>query len=382
MQKQGRVVITGLSCITCLGDGYEQVWDALLIGKSAESRVEGLPFSSEYRYACQIKYEVRHDSKNTYDRAETLAILGVKQALQDAGVFKSRNTMLAIIGTTMAGFYSIDKGQPPGKCSDIGDAVQTELNLKSCFTVPTACAAGNYAIAMAARLIKRGITDRVVCGGADAFSPIAFAGFSRLRAMARKKCRPFDEDREGLLVSEGAAFLVLESEKSASARNARIRAVISGYGISCDGYHITAPHPKGLGAYLAMRKATETAGIAPGDIDYICAHGTGTHANDSMEGEAISKLLGRRTSHIPVSSIKSSMGHAMGAASAIEAVACVMAVQTNTIPPTANCENVDPKLKIKVVKKAALKTTVNHALNNAFAFGGNNAVIVVSKWQK
>ena len=243
-------------------------------------------------------------------------------------------------------------------------------------TIPTACAAGNYAIALATQYIQQGVASQVVCGGVDAFSPIAFAGFSRLKAMAKEVCRPFDQDRDGLLISEGSAFLILESLSSARKRKATIYAEMVGYGMSCDGYHITAPHPQGEGARLAIERALQSGEISPPEIDYICAHGTGTYANDRMEAAAINAVFGETT---PVSSLKSAMGHAMGAASAIEAVACVLALRDQFVPATIHCRNPDPECAIQVIAGQGVSKKLTHVLNNAFAFGGNNAAIILKR---
>jgi 3-oxoacyl-[acyl-carrier-protein] synthase II len=249
-------------------------------------------------------------------------------------------------------------------------------------TIPTACAAGNYAIAHGRDLIMRGKARLVLAGGTDAFSRIAFIGFARLQAMSRDVCRPFDRNRQGLLVSEGSAFLILEDAEHARMRGAQVYAEILGYGLSCDGYHIAAPHPRGIGAAIAMRHALQQARLAKDDVDYINAHGTGTLANDRMETAAIKRVFGKCAADIPVSSIKAVLGHAMGAASAIEAVASCLAIVHKTLPPTWHYEESDPTCDLDYVPNRPRRVRrLNVILSNSFAFGGNNACLAIGRYR-
>ncbi|MEK6528687.1 MAG: beta-ketoacyl-[acyl-carrier-protein] synthase family protein, partial [Nitrospirota bacterium] len=257
------------------------------------------------------------------------------------------------------------------------------------YLIPTACAAGNYAIGYGADLIRAGDIDYAVAGGADSFSKFAFSGFHRLYAMASEKCQPFDKNRKGMIVGEGAGILLLESLDSALKRKADIYAEILGYGISCDAFHITTPHMAGI--EKAILKALKDAGVEKEEVDYICSHGTGTPNNDKAECSAIKNVfsasadsLGRKEQYktIPVSSIKSMLGHPMGAASAIEAIACCLAVKEDIIPPTINFETADPECDIDCVPNKARRKRVKVALNNGFAFGGNNSCLVVKKFSK
>jgi 3-oxoacyl-[acyl-carrier-protein] synthase II len=244
-------------------------------------------------------------------------------------------------------------------------------------TIPTACAAGNYAIAHAVELLRSGRADVAVAGGTDAFSRSAFTGFSRLLAMSPDFCRPFDRNRRGLLLGEGAGVLVLETLAGALRRGAEPRAEILGYGLSCDAFHITGPHPEGEGAQAAMMAALAAASLSPRDVSYINAHGTGTAHNDRIETMAIEKVFGERAHDIPVSSIKALTGHVMGGASAIEAVACVGAIQRGTVPPTWNYETPDPECDLDYVPNAPRAVEVRVAVNNSYAFGGNNASVIL-----
>lgn len=246
-------------------------------------------------------------------------------------------------------------------------------------TIPTACAAGNYAIADALELLRAGEADLMLAGGADAFSRSAFIGFSRLHAMAPEVCRPFDAERRGLLLGEGAAILVLEGAVRARTRGAHPLAVVLGADQSCDAHHITSPHPAGLGAIHVMCGAIANAGLGPGDIDYVNAHGTGTPLNDRTEALAVRRVFGARTERLPVSSIKALTGHTMGAAGAIEAVASVLALVHQVVPPTWNYRTPDPEIQLDVVPNAPRAAALRTVLNNSYAFGGNNCSVVLGK---
>jgi 3-oxoacyl-[acyl-carrier-protein] synthase II len=240
--------------------------------------------------------------------------------------------------------------------------------------IPTACAAGNYAIAHAFDLLRTSRADLVLAGGADAFSRITYAGFHRLGAIAPERCQPFDRDRKGMIPGEGAAVLVLEPLERARARGARVYAEVAGYGLSCDAHHMTAAHPEGDGAARAMLAALADAGLAPEDVSYISAHGTGTPTNDRLEALAVQRVFGATAPRTPMSSIKSMIGHTMGAASAIEAGVCALAVATGRVPPTMNMEQPDGDLDY--VPNVARELDVRVAMNNAYAFGGNNASVL------
>jgi 3-oxoacyl-[acyl-carrier-protein] synthase II len=246
------------------------------------------------------------------------------------------------------------------------------------YLFPTACAAGNYAIGYGYDLIRNGELDYAIAGGADAFFYVTYLGFQSLYAMAPDKCRPFDKNRRGMMVGEGSGMLVLERLDSALKRKAHIYAEIAGYGLSCDAYHPTAPEVEGL--TFAMEKALKDAGITSEEVDYICAHGTGTPLNDKVECQAIKNVLKDRYKKVPVTSLKSMLGHCMGAASALEAVSCCLTVKEGMIPPTINFCDPDPECDIDCVPNEARRKEVRVALNNGFAFGGNNSCLVVRKF--
>ncbi len=244
-------------------------------------------------------------------------------------------------------------------------------------TLPAACAAGNYALSFAADLIRTGRADVVVAGAAELLQELQFSGFVRLAAMAPDKCQPFDLNRQGLLLGEGAGLLVLESGRHAQARGAHPQAEIGGYGFSCDAYHITRPHPEATGSISAMLGAIERSGLGADDVDFINAHGTGTKHNDAAEAKVVREVFGDR--RVPISSMKSMLGHCMGAASALEAIGCVFTVQTGVYPPTIGYETLDPECDLNVVANVARRGKSDVVINNSLAFGGYNAVTVFAK---
>jgi 3-oxoacyl-[acyl-carrier-protein] synthase II len=243
--------------------------------------------------------------------------------------------------------------------------------------ISTACSASNYAIGYGLDLLREGLAKVMFCGGSEAFSRVIFTGFNRLFVMSPDKCRPFDKNRKGLILGEGSAVLVLETLEGAMERNAFIYAEVLGYGLSCDAMSMTIPSKSGI------KKAIETAitnsGITKKDVDYINAHGTGTINNDRAESAAIRDVFGRLTGGIPVSSIKSMIGHTLGAAGAIEAASCCLAIRDGIVPPNINFETPDPECRINVAANRALKKKIGVAINNSFAFGGNNACVVFGK---
>jgi 3-oxoacyl-[acyl-carrier-protein] synthase II len=244
-------------------------------------------------------------------------------------------------------------------------------------TLPAACAAGNYAIGFATDLLRSGRADVVLTGAAELLQELQFSGFVRLAAMAPERCQPFDLNRQGLLLGEGAGLLVLERESHALRRGARLQAEIGGYGLSCDAYHITRPHPDATGSIVAMRAAIERTGIAPADVDFVNAHGTGTRHNDLAESKVVREVFGER--RLPVSSMKSTLGHCMGAASALEAIGCIFTIETGVYPPTIGYETPDPECDMDVVANVARRGPSDIVVNNSLAFGGYNSVTILAK---
>jgi 3-oxoacyl-[acyl-carrier-protein] synthase II len=397
-----RVVVTGLGVVSSVGIGKDAFWNAIIRGKSGISRVSSLD-TKDYRchYAGEIKDfepEAFIDRRriNFLGRSSRLAISATSLALEDAELpfkYMDRRRVGVLIGTTM-GEKPIEDSIDEWVLNGIGKISKTNLlqstannissNIANYFKlhgpnylIPTACAAGNYAIGYGFDLIRKGDLDCAIVGGADAFSKLAFTGFQRVYAMAPEKCQPFDKNRKGMLVGEGAGILVLESLESARNRDSTIYAELLGYGLSCDAYHMTASQIEGIDK--AIRNALRDADTKPDEVDYINAHGTGTQNNDKTECAAIKKVFNGNSSSLSVSSIKSMLGHPMGAASAIEAIACCLTLNNNTIPPTINFERPDPNCDIDCVPNKAKRKRVNIALNNGFAFGGNNSCLVIKK---
>lgn len=397
-----RVVITGLGAISSVGIGREEFWDSLVNGRSGVGRISSFD-TSDYpaHYGAEIRgleldRLIKSKRLNGSGRATRMAVGASRLAVNDSGletdVLRSDRAAVSI-GTTLGEsqvFQDFNEGwirrqeegidpkfiirYPYGVLSK-GVAAEFKCGGPN-ITLLAACAAGNHAIGCGYDLIRTGRTDIVLAGGADAFSRIAFCGFNRLYSIAPLKCQPFDRNRKGMLLGEGAGILVLESLAHALKRRADIYAEIAGYSVNCDASHMAAPSADGIAR--VMQEAIVAAGLAAEDIGYISAHGTGTVSNDRAECIAIKKVF-KNYRNIPVSSIKSMLGHAMGAASALEAIACAMVIKSGIIPPTINYETPDPECDIDCVPNSARNNRVEAALNNAFAFGANNSSVVIKR---
>ena len=398
-----RVVITGVGVISPIGSTKKEFWDNLCEGKLGNrQKVES--FDTE-KFDVNIGGEVKdfdpspyfkHLDPNKYGRTTQLAVASAKMALEDAGINLDDSTEEAAvcIGTTMGNNSVLERHhdlvREENKVADaefishyptnmISAAVAEEIGSEgTCMVIPTACAAGNYAIGFGKDLIEDNKAKIAIVGGADAMSRVIYTTFHRLGALSQESSKPFDKNRDGINVSEGAGMVVLEEYEHAVSRGARIYAELKGYGLACDAYHTTAPHPEGEGAVWAIEEAIKQAGITNEDISYINAHGTGTRANDQTESLAIMKVFGENTD-IPVSSIKSMLGHTMGAASAIEAVCCTLAIYNSVIPPTMNHKDSDSECIQNVVPNKKQATPVHYALSNSFAFGGNICNIILGR---
>jgi len=398
-----RVVITGIGVVSPIGTGKDVFWTRLLAGTSGIRPVSSFDSTN---FAAHIGAEVLDfDPKNhlvkqkpgDVGRASQMAIAAAREAIADARLdlnAVNRARMGVSMGTTsgeplFVEYYNDAKkaGKEPAPevfgqypCHVIPAHVAIEFDLTGpAIMIPNACAAGNYAVGYGFDMIRAGRVDMMLAGGADAFSRIPYMGFARLGAIAPERCQPFDKNRKGMVPGEGAGVMVLEPLDSAISRGATIYAEVLGYGASCDSHHMTAAHPQADGAIRAMSAALAQSGLATGDVDYISAHGTGTPTNDRIESLAVRTLFGERAPHVPMSSIKSMLGHTMGAASAIEALACALALHTGWIPPTINHEEPDPDCGLDIVPNQARKTDPKVALNNAYAFGGNNASLCVAR---
>jgi len=400
-----RVVVTGLGVVSSVGIGKDEFWKSIINGKSGISKVTSFD-TKELRchYAGEIKNFIPEEfiakrKVQFLGRTSQLAIAATSLALKDArlplkDINKERTGVF--IGTTMGERpleESIDVWVNEGvdKISKAKILQSTANNISANigiyfkfqgpnYLIPTACAAGNYAIGYGFDLIRKGDLDYAIAGGADSFSKLAFSGFHRLYAMAPEKCQPFDKNRKGMLVGEGAGILFLESLESALKRKSNIYAEVLGYGLSCDAFHMTTSDVEGI--EKTILKALKESNIKKEDVDYISAHGTGTPGNDKLECAAIKRAFKEEYKTIPVSSIKSMLGHTMGAASAIEALTCCLVVKEDILPPTINFETPDPKCDIDCVPNRARVRKVNIALNNGFAFGGNNSCLVIKKFHE
>ncbi|GAB4537503.1 MAG: beta-ketoacyl-ACP synthase II [Pleurocapsa sp.] len=409
-----RVVVTGLGAITPIGNNLQQYWESLLNGRSG---VGSITLFDASKHACQIAAEVKGfdpydhiDKKEAkrMDRFAQFAVAASKQAIADAQfVIDDLNAdrVGVLIGTGVGGLKVMEdqnevlltKG--PRRVSPFTipmmianmaaglTAIHTGAKGPNSCTV-TACAAGSHAIGDAFRLVQRGYATAMICGGSEAaITPLSFAGFCSAKALSTRNddpdtaSRPFDRDRDGFVMGEGSGILFLEELEHAKARGAKIYGEIVGYGMTCDAYHMTSPVPDGQGATKAMELAIADANLSPADIDYINAHGTSTPANDSTETKAIKKALGEaRAKEIVVSSTKSMTGHLLGGSGGIEAVATVMAIANDRVPPTINIQNQDPECDLDYVPHQSREVTVNAALSNSFGFGGHNVTLAFKKY--
>lgn len=402
-----RVVVTGLGLVTSIGSDVETFWDALLEGRSGIKPVASFDTKD---YSVHIGGEVTgftpEGTKSRLDlasvgRASQFAIVAATRALKDAGIDAERfdPTRAGVsMGTTSGEPREVEtytdnllKGDLRAigpelvtryPCGSIPASMAAALGFAGPNTmIPTACAAGNYAAANAMEYLRSGAADMMLAGGSDSFSRITYTGFARLGAIAPERCQPFDLNRRGMVPGEGAAVLVLEPADLAERRGARIYAELVGYGLSCDAHHMTASHPEGEGAARAMRSALADAGVRPEEVDYISAHGTGTPTNDRLETISIKRVFGEAAPRIPISSAKSMLGHTMGAASAIETAICALAIERGRVPPTINYETKDPDCDLDYVPNHARERRVNVAMNNAYAFGGNNASLILKRYE-
>jgi len=398
-----RIVVSGLGVISSIGLNRIDFWKNLKSGKSGISNIslQGLEELKLY-YGGQVKnfnisdFFVGH--RLTYlGRTAQFALAATKLALQDAGISYEdlKNFHIGVsIGTTMGepqlleeidnmiiskGANHVNPGLIPVYPSNgISSSIARNLAaLGDNFLTGNACSAGNYSFGHAYDNIKLGKADMMIAGGADSFSRMNLTGFGRLFAVAPKKCQPFDKKRKGMMIGEGAGIAVIETLESAQQRGAPIYAEILGYGLSCDAFSMTKPATEGI--KKAINKALNLCNIQPDDVDYICAHGTGTEINDKNESQAIKDIFYTNSHRTPTSSIKSMLGHAMGAASALEGIVCCLAIKNSAIPPTINFENPDPNCDIDCVPNKAIDKDLNIVINNSFAFGGNNACLIFKK---
>jgi 3-oxoacyl-[acyl-carrier-protein] synthase II len=405
-----RVVITGLGCVSPLGNDVKTTWDNLLAGKSGAAPIEQWD-ASEYpvTFACELKdfdpkVWIEHKQARRMDRFAQMIVAAARQAEEDSGleVEPEAERVGASIATGIGGLQAFqdcydvllergpDRVNPfsiPQIIPNMGAAwVSMELGTRGPLSSQcTACAASNMAIGEAADMIRLGRADAVFAGGTEAgITPVGIAGFSAMRALARrnndpeKASRPFDADRSGFVMGEAGGVIVLEELEHARSRGAKIYAELLGYGLSSDAAHVTEPDPSGSNPARAMKMAFGDAGIEPGEVDYINAHGTSTPLGDASETKVIKLALGDEiAAKTPVSSTKGATGHCLGASGAVEAIFTTLAVDTDTLPPTINYETPDPECDLDYIPNEARQAEVKVAVSNSFGFGGHNACIVL-----
>ncbi len=414
MEKTRRVVITGLGCISPVGNTVKDAWDSLVHGKSGVSR---LTLFDPTEYPTKIAAEVKgfnpeeylsHKESKHSDRFVQFAVAASKQAFADAKLDITKEDPHRIgvwIGTGMGGLATIEEGyrdlekKGPARvrpffipmiiCNMAPGQVSISLGVKgpnSC-TV-SACASSGHAIGDAFEIIQRGSADVMVTGGSEcAITHLGVAGFCALKALStrndepEKASRPFDKTRDGFVIGEGSVMLVLEELERARARNAQIYGEVVGYGMTGDAYHITAPDPEGEGAAGCMKMALDDAGLKLEQISYINAHGTSTHLNDKIETKAIKKVFGDYAKKVPISSTKSMTGHLLGAAGAIEFMVCALALRDQIIPPTINYHTPDPECDLDYTPNQARKAKLDVVLSNSLGFGGHNVTLIARKFQ-
>lgn len=399
-QDSRRVVVTGIGPVSSIGIGVSEFAAGLMGGRSGASPIESFDVTG---FACsnggEVKAfkpdaEIRRLDTACLGRASQFSVTAAALALRDAGVSPADLRELAgviSVGTTDGESQDLDRltercvsdgygalsasvlRRVPSSWLSASIAHEFGLRDVEAVTLPTACAAGNYAIGYAYDVLRLGEADYALCGGADAMCRKTFAGFYRLGTIAPDTCRPFDADRKGILTGEGAGMMFLEPLDSAQRRGAHIYAEILGYGMTCDARHPVAPDQESIAQ--CMQRAHANSGVGPDQIDMVSAHGTGTRANDLTEAAAIRDVFGERS--LPVVAIKSMIGHTMGAASALGAIGCALALDRGFIPPTINHQRTDPDCALDCVPNQGRPAAVRVAQNNAFAFGGNNAILIL-----
>jgi 3-oxoacyl-[acyl-carrier-protein] synthase II len=417
MNNDRRVVITGLGAITPLGNDVETFWSNLKNGVSGIGKIEAFDTSA---YDCKIGGEVRgfdpkaffknpKDVRRT-DRFAQLALAAAKMALDDSGVdvenLRRRDRFGVIVSSGIGGLKTLQdqltilltKGPSrtspftiPMLISNMASGlISMEYDLRGPnMCIVTACATSNNAIGESWRTIKFGDADIFLAGGSEAsIVAIGLAGFSAMRALSKRNdeperaSRPFDRDRDGFVIGEGAGIVVVEELEHAKARGAKIYCELTGYGVSADAYHMTAPPPDGKGAVRAMQLALDHARVSPDEVDYINAHATSTDIGDLCETRAIKEVFGEQAYNVSISSTKSMTGHLLGGAGGIEIAACALAIRDSVIPPTINLENPGEGCDLDYTPNVAREKKVRVALNNSFGFGGHNATLIVTAFEK
>lgn len=408
-----RVVVTGMGAITPIGNNVEDYWKGIKEGKCGIDTITKFDVSDyKVKLAAEIKdlniedYMDRRAAKRL-DRYSQLAIIATKEAMKDSGITSENtdmNRMGVVVGSGIGGLGTIEeqvkvlvnKGHDrispmyiPMSISNMATGnIAIEIGAKGeSFAMVTACATGTHCIGESYRLIKHGYQDVVVAGGTEgSITETGVAGFTNIKALSQATDKnrasiPFDKERSGFVMGEGAGILILEELEHAKKRGAKIYAEIVGYGASSDAYHITSPAPGGEGGARAMVSAINDAGIKPEDIDYINAHGTSTHLNDSFETAAIKTALGESAKTVMVSSTKGNTGHLLGAAGAVEAITCIKAIEDSFVPPTINYKVPDEECDLDVVPNVGRNKEIKYAMSNSLGFGGHNSTVIIKKFE-
>src|SRR5712692_2468408 len=407
-----RVAVTGLGFVTPIGNDLETVWSNLVEGVSG---VGPITYFDTATYSCKIAAQVKGFDPELYMDRKTarhigrycqFALAASRQALDQAGLDPAQldpDDVGVIVSSGIGGMEEIEKSHTalmqrgvrrispftvPMMIADMGAgivAMHTKAGGPN-FAIASACASSGHALGEAAEIIKRGDARAMLAGGAEAtITPLTMGAFCQIKAVSErndepeKACRPFDVDRDGFVMGEGSVMFVLEDLEFARRRGARVLAELAGYGASADMHHFTAPHPEGAGAIRAMRKALTRAGVQPEEVGYINAHGTSTKLGDVAETKAIKEVFGEHAHQLAVSSTKSVHAHLLGAAGAMEAAACVLAIQRGMLPPTINLDRQDPDCDLDYVPNHARPAEVGVAISNSFGFGGHNATVVIRK---
>ncbi|MGD8996717.1 MAG: beta-ketoacyl-ACP synthase II [Anaerolineae bacterium] len=412
-----RIAVTGLGALTPVGNDVETVWEALLAGRSGIDRARRFDVSDlEVQIAAEVKdfNAIERLGRRTVrrnDRFALFALAAAQEAIRDSGLSfddegaVSRERVGVLVGTGIGGVstlleeYDAFQEKGPGRVSPLmvprlmanaasaAIAIEQELRGPN-FSISSACATGSHAIGEAAALIQRGLADVMISGGSEfGTHPLSLSALANMKALStrndepQRASRPFDAQRDGFVLGEGAGILVLESLDHAQERGAHIRAELIGYGATCDAYHIAAPSESGEGAARAMAMALRDAGLSPSDVDYINAHGTSTPLNDPIETQAIRRVFGEHADCLAVSSTKSMLGHLIGAAGAVEAIVCVKSLQTGWVHATVNYEYPDPACDLDYVPNQPRFLEPGVALSNSFGFGGHNACLILRRWE-
>jgi len=409
-QNGHRVFVTGTGVVSPLGNSTQEFWKRLVAGESGAGPITRFDTSAfDTKFACEVRdfsfdgIIDKRDAKRM-DRFVQYAVVATHEALGSAGLeldAVDRDRVGVIVGSGIGGMETFEtqhttlKDRGPSRVSPLfipmmisdmaAGQVSIQFGLKGPnFCTVSACASGAHAIGEALRLIRAGDADVIIAGGSEAtITPMALAGFGNLRALSTRNddppraSRPFDQDRDGFVIGEGAGMLVLESEQHARRRNAPLICELSGYGASGDAFHITAPSTTGEGAARAMKRALEDASMSPDEVQYINAHGTSTPAGDPIEVVAVKSVMGEHARRIMMSSTKSMTGHLLGAAGGLEAVATALVITQGVVPPTINLVNPDPQCDLDFVPNQARATSVTAALSNSFGFGGHNVTLAL-----